>query len=1177
MKYESQKVYFTTYTDGSEGLTYTLSLDNDYDILVFDQQNNLISDLPIEIKATVLANGDALNKKDYDAFSLNITSKGATWQEGKHYSFSKKNGSLRIEEVPSGFIEASFKFSWAQKEGGSPILSKTFSLKKNISNTDLSLLVGKTVVNSSQKGGSIGVWIVCKDINGIFELDPGWVDRVYIEAKVDGKDYYAQKDDGRGFIEYEQGHTDPITVTLRDNSDNFLWDMETIEFVQDGEKGRGISSVNNYYLASDWSSGVTTEDGDWGTWSSSMPENFSKECRYLWNYEVVKDEDNETISKTDPTIIGTWGEDGKGISSIEEYYTTTKSNTDSPEGWIKVPDGDMPIIDATYRYLWNYEKINYTDASSTITEPAVIGVYGEKGDSGNTAGTMYIYTGTTVPTPLPEPPQEKGNIGSWEDSPRNASENLPYVWVSQGTYKEINGNRTYNLDWSTPELYSAWLADNVSGEKAATFYKLFGFDSDNTSEAIKYDKDGKAYIDAKFINTGALIVKKYGDHPDRDDDDVTLFSADIANENVIIGGWTVRPYLEGDTYSGSYLASADNAAFGRPTIMLSTKEIPSPLFISEERTPLMLKVGTNFGVDGNGTLYANNAVIYGDIHAGTGYIGNWKIASGILSSDDSGVILSPNGTNTNNIVFKAGENFKVTKDGILHANGAQIVGDILATHLELAPGASIEGVEIALPDNVLGTDTPVGDGVVETKLAQTKLQGIGNNTVYVDCEGGELENVTITNTWLVILATGDIIDMLANATVQDIDSTNNSFIVKMPGHSYGAEYVDHMIRYEYTYKKGGSRFVVSSDGLLEAQNALIYGKICTSEGLIGGWSIGKNGVVTPGAGMSSRGPVRFYGGSEPLTRERVITYDNLPLNTWATSGSFTLPNCGRVTSVRALCSNGGVVEISTPLPAYTDTIKYSYYKLGGNATTCQLSFECEYIQKDSIKFAVFEDGSMMASNANIVGGTLKLSIRDYVQFELGEDGFLVSKQINGLNWSSLMQVDAQGLRFTNQTRENLDYNFAHSLTYDPDLNKVALIGSWVSNACLATGSDRTLKHDIEKLGEGYSNLFDSLQPVRYKYNDGQSNRYHTGFIAQEVEDAVLSAGLTTKDFAAVCYHMDDNGNKSNYSVRYSEIVSLNTWQIQKLKPRVSSLEQTILDYESRISALENEIQNLKKS
>jgi hypothetical protein len=48
-------------------------------------------------------------------------------------------------------------------------------------------------------------------------------------------------------------------------------------------------------------------------------------------------------------------------------------------------------------------------------------------------------------------------------------------------------------------------------------------------------------------------------------------------------------------------------------------------------------------------------------------------------------------------------------------------------------------------------------------------------------------------------------------------------------------------------------------------------------------------------------------------------------------------------------------------------------------------------------------------------------------------------------------------------------------------------------------------------------------------------------------------------------------------LRRDEFVALNTWQIQKLKPRVSTLEQTIIDYETRISALEQEIQNLKNS
>jgi hypothetical protein len=48
-----------------------------------------------------------------------------------------------------------------------------------------------------------------------------------------------------------------------------------------------------------------------------------------------------------------------------------------------------------------------------------------------------------------------------------------------------------------------------------------------------------------------------------------------------------------------------------------------------------------------------------------------------------------------------------------------------------------------------------------------------------------------------------------------------------------------------------------------------------------------------------------------------------------------------------------------------------------------------------------------------------------------------------------------------------------------------------------------------------------------------------------------------------------------YTLRYEEFIALNTWQIQKLKPRVSTLEQTILDYETRISSLEREVENLK--
>ena len=68
--------------------------------------------------------------------------------------------------------------------------------------------------------------------------------------------------------------------------------------------------------------------------------------------------------------------------------------------------------------------------------------------------------------------------------------------------------------------------------------------------------------------------------------------------------------------------------------------------------------------------------------------------------------------------------------------------------------------------------------------------------------------------------------------------------------------------------------------------------------------------------------------------------------------------------------------------------------------------------------------------------------------------------------------------------------------------------------------------------------------------------------------------MDSKDFAGYIEWRDENGSKG-YGLRYSEFIALNTWQIQKTKVRVSTLEQTILGYETRISNLETEIQNLK--
>ena len=111
-------------------------------------------------------------------------------------------------------------------------------------------------------------------------------------------------------------------------------------------------------------------------------------------------------------------------------------------------------------------------------------------------------------------------------------------------------------------------------------------------------------------------------------------------------------------------------------------------------------------------------------------------------------------------------------------------------------------------------------------------------------------------------------------------------------------------------------------------------------------------------------------------------------------------------------------------------------------------------------------------------------------------------------------------------------------------------------------SDERIKNSIEAFPEQYETFFDKMQPMRYKYNDGSSNRYHTGFIAQPLVKALDESGLTTQDFAGVVlYHPGEEDEQ--WYLRRDEFVALNTWQIQKLKSRVSELEKEIENLKSR--------------
>lgn len=112
---------------------------------------------------------------------------------------------------------------------------------------------------------------------------------------------------------------------------------------------------------------------------------------------------------------------------------------------------------------------------------------------------------------------------------------------------------------------------------------------------------------------------------------------------------------------------------------------------------------------------------------------------------------------------------------------------------------------------------------------------------------------------------------------------------------------------------------------------------------------------------------------------------------------------------------------------------------------------------------------------------------------------------------------------------------------------------YATNGTIQT-SDRNQKTDIVYGLDDYDVLFDGLKVCTYKMRDG-GKRKHPGLIAQDIEETMLSVGVSDMDFAGFIKSPDGNGGY-DYALRYGEFIPLLIDQVQKLKARVAGLEAT---------------------
>jgi hypothetical protein len=287
-----------------------------------------------------------------------------------------------------------------------------------------------------------------------------------------------------------------------------------------GSTGVGIASITNYYARSTSSTTVPTE------WEEEVPT-ITSYYKYLWNYEVVTYTDT-TTSETAKRIIGAYGETGAQgaagatITTITEYYMASASKTGITiytDGWKKEPQQ----ISSDKPYLWNYEEVNFSNGRLSDTDPVIIGVYGDTGETGNGIDTITVTWGRSTDQDT-EPTVWQGNRPTltsvykylWQKTVTTYTKSDPVtVIVMIGTYgdKGDTGEKGDTGAAGNGVKYSSttWMV-TATNEKPSSSSAAWSFDCPTLTPEYKYlwRYDYTEYTDGTITQVvGAAGV--YGD------------------------------------------------------------------------------------------------------------------------------------------------------------------------------------------------------------------------------------------------------------------------------------------------------------------------------------------------------------------------------------------------------------------------------------------------------------------------------------------------------------------------------------------------------------------------------------------------------------------------------------------------------------------------------------------
>lgn len=289
-----------------------------------------------------------------------------------------------------------------------------------------------------------------------------------------------------------------------------------------GDSGVGISTMTEEYAVSEdintlpESNAWTTLNNAKGQWDADMP--------VLWNRETVAYTQGKP-SDVKVHILALWAEDGRSLTNIENWYKTSANSSETAggtaQGWQKDTPNGLPFDD-THPYLWNYEKLLFSDGTSQTTTPAIKSIFSRGARGATLRGPSMWEAGKTYYSGAPG--EEFIDIVSHPDYPSEmflCKFTHTSIARSSGSehYNEPYGgsagqHATYgNSDWTADK---PWTQSDVKEFTAtqvlfANRGRIKNADIDDvtirgtiTSETLHVDSspDNKLYI----LNTGRSIT-----------------------------------------------------------------------------------------------------------------------------------------------------------------------------------------------------------------------------------------------------------------------------------------------------------------------------------------------------------------------------------------------------------------------------------------------------------------------------------------------------------------------------------------------------------------------------------------------------------------------------------------------------------------------------------------------